>query len=172
MKRPYLECGKIINIHGFKGAVKLESYCDSPDVLAGLARVFFQNGDAYIPCRVTEASVFKQFVIAKLEGINDEDSANRLRGKTLYAAREDIPVPEDGYFIADLIGLPVKHADTGELLGTLTSVDPRAHGDLYTIKTPHGDAYLPAVKQFVVRIDPDDAVYVRPIPGLLDGGAD
>ena len=170
MKRPYLECGRIINIHGFRGSVKLESYCDSPDVLADLERVYFQNGNEYTPCRVLEASVFKQFVIAHLEGINDEDAANRLRGKTLYAAREDIPVPDGGYFIADLIGLPVKHADTGETLGTLTAVDPRAHGDLYTVKTPHGEAYLPAVKEFVIRLDPDDAVYVRPIPGLLDGG--
>ena len=30
----------------------------------------------------------------------------------------------------------------------------------------------PAVPQFVVRMDPDDAVYVRPIPGLLDGGGE
>ena len=39
MKKEYLECGKIINTHGVAGGVKLESWCDSPDVLADLERV-------------------------------------------------------------------------------------------------------------------------------------
>ena len=170
MKQPYLEAGKIINIHGFKGAVKLESWCDSPEVLAGLERLWIRTSESYTPKRVLHASVFKQFVIAQLEGVNGEEEANRMRGTVVYAAREELPVPDGGCFIADLIGLPVKHADTGEVLGTLTQVDPRAHGDLYTVKTPYGDRLLPAVEQFVTRIDTDDAVYVRPIPGLLDGG--
>ena len=172
MKQPYLECGKIINIHGFRGAVKLESRCDSPEVLAGLSQLWFCENGNYIPKRVLHASVFKQFVIAQLEGINDEEAANRQRGKVVYAAREDIPLPEGGCFIADLIGLPVKHADTGDVLGTLIRVDSRPHADLYTVKTPYGEALLPAVPQFVIRLDPEDAVYVRPIPGLLDGGAE
>ena len=90
----------------------------------------------------------------------------------LYAAREDIPIEDGAYFIADLIGLPVKHADTGEVIGTLTQVDSRGYADLYTVKTAEGEALVPAVPQFVPQIDPDDAVYVRPIPGLLDGGAE
>ena len=114
--------------------------------------------------------VLEKLLKTQLEGVNGEEEANRMRGTVVYAAREELPVPEGGCFIADLIGLPVKHADTGEVLGTLTQVDPRAHGDLYTVKTPYGDRLLPAVEQFVTRIDTDDAVYVRPIPGLLDGG--
>jgi len=172
MKQSYLECGKIINIHGFRGALKLESWCDSPEVLASLSKLWFFEDGKYVSKRVIRASVFKQFVIAQLEGIEDEESANRQRGKVVYAAREDLPLEEGDYFIADLIGLPVRHADTGEELGTLVRVDPRAHGDLYTVKTPQGEAMLPAVPEFVIRLDPDDAVYVRPIPGLLDGGAD
>lgn len=172
MKQPYLECGKIINIHGFRGELKLESWCDSPEVLAGLSRFWFCENGNYTGKRVLRASVFKQFVIVKLEGIEDEDTANRQRGKVVYAAREELPLEEGDYFIADLLGLPVKHADTGELLGTLTNVDSRGHADLYTVKTPTGDALIPAVPEFVIRIDPDDGVYVRPIPGLLDGGSE
>lgn len=172
MKQPYLECGKIINIHGFRGDVKLESLCDSPEVLASLKTVYFLENGVYLPRKILHASVFKQFVIARLEGIADEDAANRLRGKMLYAKREDIPIEEGGHFIADLIGLPVKHADTGEVLGELVRVDARGHGDLYTVKTPHGEELLPAVEEFVIKIDVDDAVYVRPIEGLLDGGSE
>ena len=169
MKQPYLECGKIINIHGFRGGLKLESWCDSPEVLAGLSTLWFFENGAYVSRRVLRASVFKQFVIAQLEGIDDENAANRQRGKVVYAAREDLPIEDGDHFIADLIGLPVKHADTGEVLGTLTDVDSRGHADLYTVKTSKGEALIPAVPEFVIRIDPDDGIYVRPIPGLLDG---
>lgn len=168
MKQPYLECGKIINIHGFRGAVKLESYCDSPAVLAQLGTLWFREGDGYRSRRVLRASVFRQFVIAELEGVADEDTANRLRGVTVYAAREDLPLKAGACFIADLIGTPVRHADTGELLGKLTDVTPGATADLYTVTlTNGGQALVPAVPAFVVRTDPDDAVYIRPIPGLL-----
>ena len=172
MKQSYLECGKIINIHGFRGGLKLESWCDSPEILAGLKHLWFYENGNYVSKRVIRASVFKQFVIAQLEGIDDEDTANRQRGKVVYASRDELPLEEGDYFIADLIGLPVKHADTGETLGTLTNVDTRGHADLYTVKTANGEALLPAVPEFVIKIDLEDAIYVRPIPGLLDGGGE
>ena len=77
MKQAYLECGKIINIHGFRGGLKLESWCDTPEVLAGLKKLWFFEDGKYISKRVKSASVFKQFVIAQLEGIDDEETANR-----------------------------------------------------------------------------------------------
>ena len=38
-KKRFLECAQIINTHGVRGDVKLESLCDTPAVLAGLKRV-------------------------------------------------------------------------------------------------------------------------------------
>ena len=173
MKRAYLECGKIINTHGFRGAVKLENRCDAPEILAGLKRIWFYEADGtYRPCRVLHASVQKQFVIATLEGVCDEESANKLRERLIYAAREDIPVPEGGNFIVDIIGLPVKDADTGELLGEVANIDTRGVRDLYVIKTEKGEFMVPAVDAFIIKVDTDDAVYLRPIPGLIDGGAE
>ena len=173
MKQAYLECGKIINTHGFRGAVKLENRCDDPSVLASLKRVWFLEKDgSYRPCRVLHASVQKQFVIATLEGVNDEESANRLRETLIYAAREDIPVEEGSHFIVDLIGLPVKDADTGAVLGSVLDVNTRGARDLYIVKTEKGEFMVPAVPAFVVKVDTDDAVYLRPIPGLLDGEAE
>ena len=172
MKHDYLECGKIINTHGFRGAVKLESWCDTPRVLAGLPALWFAAPEGYRALPVRRASVLGGFVVAELEGIDNEEAANALRGKTVYAARGDFSLPENGYFLADLVGLPVRHADTGEELGKVTSVDTRGRANLLTVRTPRGDELLPDVPEFVVRVDVNEAVYVRPIPGLLDGGAE
>ncbi len=172
MKQTHLECGKIINTHGFRGTVKLESWCDSPDVLAQLPSVYLLEGACYRPLKVTHASVFRQFVLVDLEGIDSEEKANRLRNTVLYALREDLPLAEGDHFIVDLVGLPVKHADTNEVLGELIEVKTSGAVDLYAVSTATGLHYVPAVPNFIIRIDAEDAIYIRPIPGLLDGGAE
>ena len=107
-----------------------------------------------------------------LEGIESEEAANALRNVEVFAAREDLPVEEGSFFIADLIGLPVKHADTNALLGKLKEVNTQNARDLYVVKNQKGEFYIPAVPEFITKIDPDDAIYVRPIPGLIEGGED
>ncbi len=171
MKKTHLECGKIINTHGFRGTVKLESWCDAPEILARLETLWFMQGDSYFPRRVLRASVFKQFVLMDIEGIDSEERANALRNTVVYAARADLPLGAGDFFIVDLLGLAVRHADSGETLGKLVDIKSGAV-DLYTVRTEQGDFLVPAVPEFVVKIDPDDAVYIRPIPGLLDGGAE
>ena len=79
MKQAYLECGKIINTHGFRGTVKLESWCDAPEVLADLERLYFRKDGEYSPRAVLRASVFRQFVLMDLAGIDSEEAANALR---------------------------------------------------------------------------------------------
>ena len=172
MKLKYLPAGKIVNIHGFRGTVKLESWCDAPQILASLDTVWFCKNKEYTPRRVLHASVFKQFVLMDLEGIESEEAANALRGTEVFAAREDLPVEEGSFFIADLIGLPVKHADTNEILGKLATVNTSNARDLYVVKNKKGEFYVPAVPEFITHIDLDDAIYVRPIPGLIEGGED
>ena len=145
MKQAYLECGKIINTHGFRGTVKLESWCDTPYVLAELETVYVLENGAYQPKRVKHASVFKQFVLMDLEGVTDEESANRLRNTVLYAAREDLPLEEGDHFIVDLLGLEVKDADNGEKLGTLIDVKTGAT-DLYIVRNATGDHMVPDLR--------------------------
>ena len=172
MKQPYLLAGRVINLHGFRGTLKLESYCDTPKVLANLPYLYFKEDENYRACRVLHTSVFRQFVLIDLEGVSDEASANALRGKEVFAKREDLPLAPGAHFVVDLLGLPVKHADSGEVLGSILQVETRAGRELYTVKTPKGVYYLPAVKEFVVWVDPDEGIFVRPIPGLLDDGGE
>ena len=172
MKQQYLPAGKIVNTHGFRGTVKLESWCDAPQILASLNTVWFCKNKEYTPRRVLHASIFKQFVLMDLEGIESEEAANALRNVEVFAAREDLPVEEGSFFIADLIGLPMLHADSGARLGTLSDINTSGVRDLYIVKNDKGEFMVPAVPEFIVKIDPDDAVYVRPIPGLIEGGED
>ena len=167
MQAAYLECGKIINTHGIDGAVKLESWCDSPDILADLERVFIKDGNTYKQYDILRASVFKQFVIAKLDGVKDIDAAQALVGTVIYAARDDFELDEGDYFIADLIGLDIIDADSNKVLGKLREVINRGASDIYVIDTPDGERMMPAVEEFVDRVELDSGIYVRPIEGMF-----
>ncbi len=167
-KNSYIECGKIINTHGCHGGVKLESWCNTPEVLASLKSLYLLSGGNYTGHRVLRASVFRQFVVAELEGIADMDAALALKNTIVYARRSDIPLDEGEYFIADLIGLPVRDASTGKLYGTLKEMINRGASDIYVVDTPDGDRMIPAVPEFIRSIDPDTEILVSPIEGMLD----
>jgi 16S rRNA processing protein RimM len=168
-KKQFLECAVIINTHGVRGDVKLESRCDSPEVLADLERVFILEGGKYKERKILHASVFKQFVLAGLEGIGDMDAAAAMKGTTLYADREDFELEEGDYFIADLIGLDVVDVDDGAKYGIVKDVINRGSADIYVVKTEDGERMMPAVEEFVKNVDIDNGkVYVKPIPGLFN----
>ena len=134
-KKQYLECAIIINTHGVRGDVKLESLCDSPEVLASLERVFVLENGKYREIEVKHASIFKQFVLATLEGVDDMDKAAAMKGTTLYASRDDFQLEEGDYFIADLIGLPVIDNVDGKVYGKIKDVINRGASDIYVVTT-------------------------------------
>ena len=167
-KSQFLECGKIINTHGVRGGLKLESWCDTPQDLASLKKVYLKNGAEYKCYKVKKASVFKQFVLFELDGINDIDTAMALKNRVVFADREDISIDEDAFFLADIIGLDVIDIATGEKIGTLSDVLNLGASDLYEINTKNGKKLIPAVDEFIKEIDLEKGIFVSLIEGLLD----
>ena len=167
-KEKYIECGKIINTHGCHGGVKLDSWCNSPEELAALENLFILKNGSYEKHKVKKTSVFKQFVIADLEGVNDMDAAMALKNTVVYASRDDFELEEGEFFIADLIGVKVVDATDGTVYGNLTDIINRGASDIYVVKTATGDVMVPAVDEFIDRVEVGKAVYIRPIPGMFD----
>lgn len=167
-KSIYIECGRIVNTHGCRGGLKLESWCDSPGVLSGLKRIFLKKGEHYIQYKVKKSSIFRQFVLFELSGIDDMDKAMALKNTVVYAMREDFGLKDGEYFIADIIGVDVIDADNGKIYGKVSDITNRGASDIYVVETPDGERMIPAVKEFIDRVEPDKGLFVRPIEGLLD----
>lgn len=167
MKKNYLEIAKIINTHGVRGAVKLEPWCDHPDLLKKIKTLYFENGT---PVAVTGIkSLNGGYLVAALSGVDTVEDAIQLKNKVLFAKREDIPVSKGAHFICDLIGLPVIDAETNRQYGTLEDVIQNTVQELYAVKTPAGDTVLlPAVPAFIQRIDEDAGIFITPIDGFFD----
>lgn len=168
MKNEYLECGRICTAHGVRGLLKVEHYCDSVSVLTSATRVFMRERGEYREYKICSASAMGGFVLLGLSGIDSREAAIALRSRSLYMHRDDIPVREGDMLLADMIGLAVIHAVTGERLGEICDVSEVAGRRLYSVKTQHGVALLPDVPEFIKEIDESRGMLVLPIPGLLD----
>ena len=173
MKKSYLECGKIVGQHGVRGAVKVESWCGAPSVLAKFGVLFYEGKDGgFLPLTVENASVYKGTVLFSFKEIGSADEAIALRGQILYARREDLVLAPGRVLQQDLYGLPVTDAGTGAVYGTLREIRESPAADLLVIQTAGGDVLLPDVPAFVKKKDPESGIFVAPIPGFFDGAAE
>lgn len=167
MKKQYLEAGKIVTTHGIKGEVKIMPYCDSAELLAEFDRLFIgKNHDEII---VERARVQKNMVIAKLEGINTPEEAEKLRNKMLFMHRDDLELDDDTYFIQDLIGMEVKDADSDVLYGKISDVMQTGANDVYVVRGEEREYLVPAIADVVISTDLDSNIMtIRPLDGLFD----
>lgn len=169
--RQFIEIGKIVNTHGVKGMLKVEPWCDSPSVLAKMKKIYFSpltKGGEYREVKVTRGSVQKDRVLLCLDGVETVDDALRLKNTVIFAHRDDIPIADGAHLIVDLIGLSVIDVSTKTVYGTLSDVIQGGSGDIYEINTEKGKVLIPAVKEFVKKIDLNSGIYIAPIKGMFD----
>lgn len=166
--KEYLSCGKVVNTHGVAGLIKIESWCDTPKVLASLKTLYLEKNGEYLPLEVERSSLHKGMVLCKLKGCDNFESAILYKNKVFYCKRDDLDIGDDKVFIEDMLGLCVINADSGKVYGVLENVINNPANDIYEIKTDKGMAYMPAVKEFVVSVEVDKGIFVRPIEGMFD----
>lgn len=168
MKKKYLEGGRICSAHGVRGAFKAESYCDSAEVLSKMKRIFLPDRAGVMrEYAVTAGGVHGRSALLEIEGISSREEAQALNGRTLYLAREDIPLAPGQVLIADLIGMPVIDEESGRRYGICRAIEDGVSYPLITVETPDGDVILPDIPEFIRRKNPDEGIFVRVIPGFF-----
>ncbi|MBR1393137.1 MAG: 16S rRNA processing protein RimM [Ruminococcus sp.] len=165
--KQYLEIGKIVSVFGLKGEVKVQPWCDSPELLCEFDTLYWKSGT---PVKVERARVQKNIVVMKLSGCDTVEEAQKLRGRVLYMNRDDVELEDGSYFVQDLIGMKVLDAVSGEEYGELTEVSKTGANDVYHIKSPEGKMYyIPAIPDVVKETDIEGQVMkITPLPGLFD----
>ena len=149
----YLQIGEIVNTHGIRGELKVIPLTDDPQRFEKLKWVFVDKIISMEKMQVDGVKYFKGFVFLKLKGINDMTSAEALKGLFLKVDRENaIPLPEDTFFISDLIDCEVFELD-GRRLGILKNVFKTGSNDVYVVrKEDNNEILLPALKSVVKDI--------------------
>lgn len=155
-----IELGSVVGVFGFRGELRLHLHNRENSVLGAAREVYLRGPDGAE--RVATVSVRPgagKRIIAKVEGVDDFDSASALVGATVLVDRDSLPpVPDGEFYVADLVGLTVEDPE-GTVLGTLRDV---VHGerDVWVVDTDHGEAFLVASGDNVLEVDHERGVIV------------
>ena len=161
--------GKIVNAVGIRGEVKIYNYSE-PGRFGSLESVLLREKSGFKEYRVVKARTDGNCEIVKLAEINDRNAAERMKNLEVYiydTALEELP--EDTFYIRDLIGCKVNDAHYG-LLGVVEDVIQNTAQDIYVVKTKNSkEIMIPAVKDFINKIMLEEKViYTTLIPGFID----
>ena len=163
MKNRYFEAGKIVNTNGIAGEVKIMPWADDPDFLLNFKTLYLDGK----PIHIRSARVHKNAVLMKLDGVDDINEAMRLKNKVVSIDREDATLEEGSFFLADLYGLEVRDADSGEVLGTISDVLTPPANNVYIVKGTKREYMIPAVSEFIVETNVDEGyLLVHLIEGM------
>lgn len=123
----WLEIGRIVAPQGLDGAVRVYPNSDFPER-------FLEPGDRWI-CRVGQLEPEriqllsgrylegKGLYVIKLAGLTNRDQAEAWRdARLLVSAGDRLPIADDEFHVADLIGLQVRLQATGLVIGTVVDV--------------------------------------------------
>lgn len=145
--------GRIVGVHGVRGAVKLESFTDPRAAIFDYKPWLLEHASGHCD-EIAEARGHAQGkgLIATLPGVVDRDAAAGLVGARISVRRESLPEPEPGEFYqADLEGLQVVNP-AGDDLGRVSHMfDNGAHDVLLTRDATGRERLIPYVVDVYVK---------------------
>jgi 16S rRNA processing protein RimM len=159
--RELMSVGQITKPHGVRGEVKVFSLTDSLERFRELDKVYIDDKEV----NITSVKLQKDRAILKIEGIDSIEEADLYRNKYLQVKREDaIKLPEDSYYVADLMDCYVYDTD-GEELGKVYDVISTGSNDVYWVKSEgKEDVLIPVLKTIVEEVDiENNKIIIKPL---------
>lgn len=156
-----LQVGVITTTHGIRGEVKVFPTTDDADRFDYLKSVLLDTGKELCELDIERVKYFKQYVILKFKDVDDINDIEPYKGKSLYVTREfAVPLKENEYYIADLIGMEV-YLEDGKYFGTLKDVMETGANDVYVVHLEEGkEVLIPAIKDCIKEVDVENGKMV------------
>ncbi|WP_312653584.1 ribosome maturation factor RimM [Aminipila sp.] len=161
-----IKIGQIVNAVALRGEVKVYNYSDYKERYEELDYIYVEEKKT----NIEKVRYMNEMVILKLEGANDRNAAEALKGKSVFIGEDQLRVlPEDTYYVKDLIGLEIRDQEDNKI-GKLKDVIQNSAQDLYEIELESKNTTLiPAVEEFILDINVEEKfIRVKLIEGMLD----
>lgn len=130
----------IATAHGVRGALKLRCFTEQPEDVVAYGPLFDRQGRRLFKIAVVGSA--KGGVIAKVDGVDDREAAEALRGTELFVPRSALPPPgDDEFYYQDLKGLVAVNCDA-ERIGVVKQVANHGAGDLIEIAGDDGETLI------------------------------
>ncbi len=146
--------GRVLRPHGVRGEVVVDVISDVPDRFRPGAQIVVSTGAGQREI-ATVASVGQAGSAAriKLEGVDDRDTAETLRGAVFEVQREEVPsAPEGSYYYFELVGCQCRDEAEGEL-GSVVEILEDGGGLLLKVESEHRELLLPFVNAYLREVD-------------------
>ena len=164
-----MEIGQIVNTYGIKGYLKIVPYTDDITRFEKLESIYIEVKKELKDFIIEDVKYSKNLVLLKLKGIDDINSAEIYKNCYIKISRsQSVKLPENSYFIVDLIGLNV-YTDNDEELGNIIDVFSTGANDIYVVKNELGkQVLLPAISDVIKKVDiQNKKMIVHLIDGLI-----
>jgi 16S rRNA processing protein RimM len=166
--------GRIVGAHGLRGQLRVRYFGGEPDHLTQNSAVWVAESEddpAAVSYEVAEVGAGRRGQVRMaLVGVEDRDSAERLRGKlVIVEAAQLSELPEGEYYSYQLVGCRVEGED-GREIGTVREVWSTGAPDVLVVEDEAGVRHLiPAAESLLREIDIDrQRIVIEILPGLLD----
>lgn len=168
----YLLIGEVLRPHGVRGELRMKIRTDFPERIGELEQVYLgrtPDGAKVKSHTVTHLRLHQGYGLLKLEGVDDRDQADALRGLLVMVPLEEaVPLEEGEFYLYQLIGISVQ-TDDGVMLGTLVDVLETGANDVFVVNSPtYGEVLIPDIDETILDIDIEARLMtVHLLDGLL-----
>ena len=166
----YLNVGKIVNTHGIKGEVRVQSITEHPEerYRVGSKLVIEINKNEQLPVTVRSHRVHKNFDLLTFEEFSSINDVEKFKNKMLQIDEKLIPELKAGiYYESDIIDSKVFDEENNEI-GRLKEILFMPANDVWVVQRPNKkDLLLPFIESVVLKVDTQNKeIIVRVLEGL------
>ena len=132
---------QIAGAHGVRGEARIRSYTEIAEDCFSFGPLLDRDGRVLVT--VARFQPHKDVFIVTTKETRQREEWEALKGTDLFAPREAFPdTDEDEFYVADLVGLSVTHAD-GRSLGVVRHVHNFGAGDQELITYDYPECFDP-----------------------------
>lgn len=162
----YYLVGEIINTHGIKGELKINSETDFDRFEKGNV-LYIKKRNEYIKMTVASHRVHKGFDLVSFISYQDINLVEQFKACKLYVDETQLgELDDDEYYFHDLMNMPV-YNQYDVYIGNVCEIRDLPHGDILEIEREgKKNALVPFNKEFIIDVT-DEKIIINEIEGLL-----
>lgn len=164
-----LALGYVNGVFGYKGELRLFLYNRETSIFGdqGIAVVLVDSAGVRLERHMRTRSGAGKRILSRVDGVRTEADARALVDHEIVVDKALLPIPdEDEYYHHQIIGLPVRD-ESGNSIGVLREIVEGQDVDIWVIRGPDGETMIPAVRDAIVYVKPDDAIVI--VDGWVEG---
>lgn len=150
--------GRIVGLYGVAGWVRVYSWTRPPANILGYSHWRCRRGNAWQALRLESGRPQGKGLVAKLETVDDRESAKSYLSSDIAVGRDELPPPAPGEFYwSDLEGLRVETTE-GLALGKVDHLLETGANDVLVVRGERERLIPFILERFVVDVDLSDGV--------------